>query len=497
MKTLKNIRRSIGAAALMILTVGCDSLLDVEPVSQVGGTEFWKTESDAQSGLAGVYDAMQSAYSSRYHIWGEMRSDNWQPSGNASATAQQLLNNELTDQSSVYSNWGGLYRMIFRANVAIDKIAEIPGDVRPYLAQAHALRAFAYFDAVRVWGSAPLYLEAISGLNDDIFRGKTAGSYIMDSVVIPDMLLAEDLMLTRKNRFQFSLSSIYCLQAEVYMHLQEYVLAKEALDKLVALDEFRLTSDAESFHAMFRNEPESTGLSANEEENGPELIFSIRYELIDLDVNQRSGIYGLFWPGVPSYNISTTLENKWIETFPVDSVSWVAKYPDFVPANINENDGSTIYGDFHRYTRLIEDGKEIGNRRYGKYNLSNYPVSLDDTDIVVYRYGGMLLLKAEVEARLGNFQEAVNLVNRIRSARELPRVSLADFQTNQQLIDAILLERQFELLGEGKRWWDLIRTKTAVDVMGPINGQTSEKLFFPIFFEHLAENPNLTQTPGY
>ncbi|AWW32854.1 hypothetical protein DN752_23435 [Echinicola strongylocentroti] len=496
MKIFDKIRWMLTFSIAMAITVGCESILEVEPESSVSESQFWNSEADANAGVAGIYDAMQGAYSRRYFLWGEMRSDNFDAFGSAeNPESLELTSNNLTDQRSSYSSWGDFYQMILRANLAIENIPSIVGgNTDPLLGQAYALRAFVYFDLIRAYGDVPLYLDLISGVNDDIFRSKTSGTEIMNNVVIPDMLKAEELIPIPKDRFRFSLSSVYCLQAEVYMHLGEYALAKEALDKLEALGEFSLVTSPEAFHSLFRREPERSGISTPQE-TGPELIFSI---VFNQDEEPGDGaIYSLFWPGVPSYVVSNELEEKWIETFPIDSASWVAKYPDYTPSTVDEETGATIYGDYHRYLQLIESIKDIGDRRYGKYNLSNYPGSEDDVDIVVYRYAGMLLLKAEAELQMGNSEEAVNLVNRVRSARDLPGISLADYQTTEELHDAILDERQFELLAEGKRWWDLIRTNKAVEIMGPINGQTSETLLFPIWFKHLVDNENLTQTPGY
>ena len=63
----------------------------------------------------------------------------------------------------------------------------------------------------------------------------------------------------------------------------------------------------------------------------------------------------------------------------------------------------------------------------------------------------MLLLKAEAELQLGNMEEAVELVNRVRAARDLPGIELEDYPTTEGLLNAVLDERQFELLAEGKR----------------------------------------------
>lgn len=496
MKIITKSKLGLLLATLVVTTQGCDSMLEENPQSEISDAQFWQSEADAQSGVAGIYDAMQEAYSQKYFVWGELRSDNFSASpAGENPEALQLTTNSLNDQSRNYGGWGDMYNVLLRANLAINNIPNISGDINGLLGQAHALRAFVYFDLVRTFGDVPLYLDVITGVSDDIYRPKTSGNEIMNNVIIPDMLKAEELILNPRDKARFSLSSVYSLQAEVYMHLKEYALAKKAMDKLEALNQFTLVNTPEDFHALFRNEPERSGLPRNQMETGPELIFSI---VLNIAEDQRAGgIYSLFWAGVPSYFISEHLQNKWIETFPTDSISWHSKYPNYIPKTVDENTGQTIYGDYHRFVQLIEPNKSFGTRRYGKYNLTNYSGNEDDTDVVVYRYAGMLLLKAEAELQLGNLEQAVKLVNRVRAARDLPGIQLGDYANSEELLDAVLDERQFELLAEGKRWWDLIRNDKAVEVLGPINGQDTERLLFPIWFQHLVDNPNLTQTPGY
>lgn len=140
-----------------------------------------------------------------------------------------------------------------------------------------------------------------------------------------------------------------------------------------------------------------------------------------------------------------------------------------------------------------------------KYNKTNYSPNFDDTDIPVYRYAGMLLLLAEAENRLGNISKALELVNKVRSARLLPLVTDTEFgSTLEAREEYILDERQLELLGEGKRWWDLRRTDKAIEILNPVLSQTqgamlltNDRLLFPIYIQHLIENPLLEQNKGY
>ena len=72
------------------------------------------------------------------------------------------------------------------------------------------------------------------------------------------------------------------------------------------------------------------------------------------------------------------------------------------------------------------------------------------------------------------------------------------FATEDELVDFILDERQRELLGEGRRWFDLVRTGRWKTVMGPINGCSTEgNELFPVHYSHLDQNKALKQNAYY
>ena len=72
------------------------------------------------------------------------------------------------------------------------------------------------------------------------------------------------------------------------------------------------------------------------------------------------------------------------------------------------------------------------------------------------------------------------------------------FASENEPIDFILTERQIELVGEGRRWFDLLRTNKWKEVMEPINGMKEDgNELFPIYYQHLNENPLLTPNPYY
>lgn len=489
MKLAKQITVVLLTLSLMGSISSCENILDEQPYSQLSDAQFWKTNADAESGVAAIYDAMQKTYNSKYYAWGEFRADNFVASATPSADGLELLTNSISAANSAALRWNNFYLMIARANIAIEKIPQIPGYSRQLLAEAHAIRAYAYFHAIRVWGDVPMFTEAVTGLDQEILKPKTKATEILNNVILPDLEKADQLMVQTVNPYRFSKASLYAFQGEVFMYLKDFAKAKAALTRLLNLNTFSLATTRETWAKMFLNDPGQGGKFMT----GPELIFSIKYSLTE--DSDRSGIYSVFFAGLPTYYISPALEARWISEFPLDSLGWVTMYPTFAPKT-KGLDGKPIYGDW-RYLESREAGRQIGLARLAKYTKTNINVSFDDSNIHVFRYANSLLLLGEAENQLGNSAKAIDYVNQVRTARQLPLVKASDYTTKVAIENLILNERQLELIGEGARWWDLRRTGKAVEVMGPINGQTEAKLFFPIFDKHLIDNPKLTQTEGY
>lgn len=127
-----------------------------------------------------------------------------------------------------------------------------------------------------------------------------------------------------------------------------------------------------------------------------------------------------------------------------------------------------------------------------------------NNDLVIWRYGDAVLMKAEAEYRLGNTADALTLVNQIRSRAD------AAARTSLTLND-ILNERMIELAWEGVRRQDQIRfctfTQPTADrypnvwhnaSAGDYNDDTQGyTCVYPIPYEVLNLNRNLHQNPGY
>jgi len=118
-------------------------------------------------------------------------------------------------------------------------------------------------------------------------------------------------------------------------------------------------------------------------------------------------------------------------------------------------------------------------------------------DYIVYRYADIVLLKAEAKNALGQDPSAeMNLIRR--------RAYGANFEANRFVSgtqeandEAILQERLFELIHEGKRWWDLVRFNKALEKVPALAGKTQNDLIFPLGEDILSLEPLVKQNPGY
>ncbi|MEL6923929.1 MAG: RagB/SusD family nutrient uptake outer membrane protein, partial [Bacteroidota bacterium] len=382
----KNKIIQLGCLLALSLFVACDDLLDEQPISEIGAAEFWQNNSDAALGVAAIYDGMQGTYRTKHYYWGEFRSDNFAPgSESASADNLELIFNDVTSGNGGVLDWSDFYIMINRANLAIRYIPLINGFNENLLAEAHAIRAYAYFDALRVWGGVPLFVDPVESSTQELQKNSTEANTILTEVVVPDMLKAEELMSQIADPYRFTLTTIWALQADVYMWQKDYSKAKEAIEKIIASNEYSLVTTPEDWQDMFINDIQDGG--PGKVMDGPELMLSIRYDINEPRDNpgqiraNRSGVFALFFAGLPSYYLSPALENKWIEKFPIDSTEWVRKYPDTEPVLTQDEDADgvfeKVYGDW-RYYFSREDGVEgigstlIGEARLAKYNKANY-----------------------------------------------------------------------------------------------------------------------------
>lgn len=146
------------------------------------------------------------------------------------------------------------------------------------------------------------------------------------------------------------------------------------------------------------------------------------------------------------------------------------------------------------------------------YPASNYPFMYKArsavNSIIKLRLADILLLEAEAKVNLGNFDDAIELVNQIRNRVSLPNLPSSIKSDKTAMANAVLKERRLELAFECQRWFDLCRNDKVESVMNAVyakdSGRLAQKKTFdknsyllPIPQTALDKNNNLIQNPGY
>lgn len=483
---MNRINQFISIFVITFFLCGCNVFLEEKPISEIPSENMWKTARDAKAGVNEIYGQLRNTLRENYFYWGEFRSDNVLPGAPVMADQARVISNLMSTDERC-AKWTNLYQMINQANLAIKYIPGIDmpnvSDRNDYLGQAYALRALGYFYAVRVWGDAPLFVEPVETWSNDIYKSRTNKNMIIENVIIPDLKKAEKLMNRNGNfeRKRISICGVWAILADVYMWIGDYNNADQTIDKMKTITYnnapfVSLTPTLQSWHTMFTEELNnklSDDTPNNDEYSTKELIFVIHFNMDEVGTNGYSYMYQWF---SGSGNRAAVLSDKFMNIF-------------------NDKD---MQGDLRKdfVSKYYQNGYEL--RKYMAGDISNSLNKTCEVAYPIYRYSDMLLLQAEAKTHLGKWDEALDIVKKIRDRAGLNTPTANEFNSEEELVKYILRERQVELVGEGRRWFDLRRTNMWKEVVGPINGmQQDGNELFPIHYSHIIENPKITQNPYY
>ncbi|MDQ3276930.1 MAG: RagB/SusD family nutrient uptake outer membrane protein [Bacteroidota bacterium] len=437
---MKNMKYKFLILLAVVGMVSCrkDKLSPI-PQTTISDLVAFETPERALQTVNGMYSAVKTGqfYGGRYLVYNEIRGEEFNNRTNNGITGFQTYNYTVTPNLGEVGNlWNAAYAAINRINVVINGVqkSSLPDNIKSqYIAEGRFLRGLTYFSLVTLYarpywednGSKPgviVYTEpqTTSG-NNDKARSTVAQTYTQ---ILEDLNFAEQnlpltystatLNLTRAHR-----NAAIALKTRVYLSMRRYQDVITEANKIVsAAAPFTATTGVQ--HKLAANIV-SVFRPGNTEEN----IFSFPFTDLDLPGTQNS-LNQYFSPsGTPDkgngdYALNTTANGI------VSSTEWSA------------TDARRAFN--------ITKGGQTWLRKWTE-NTDNVPV---------IRYAEVLLNLAEALARTNGLDvRAIALLNAVRQRSDATAV-LAP-ATPQALIDAILLERRIELLGEGFRSLDLLR----------------------------------------
>ncbi|MBS2099371.1 RagB/SusD family nutrient uptake outer membrane protein [Carboxylicivirga linearis] len=477
-----------------LLFSSCSDFLDSEPITEITEENFYRTKADAEQAIVGCYDGVQAlyAYGIAFPVLSEVVSDNcFGGVGNTDGYNYQVLdefdiNTSAGEVDILNDTWIGYYKAIYRMNMLLSKMEQIDweGDEEYKTnieAQARFLRAYCYFDMVRLWERVPLLTEPMSGnipqspadstykvIAEDLKYVAEYGSDIVEAGRVNQY--AGKALLGRVFLFY---TGYYEKDNLVGVVDKDYVLA--GLEDVVGNSSYGLVDEYKNLWPAASSEVNEAGDGLETTYAGKdnmETIFAIKYNITSDYNGNTDGNHWLVMLGLR--DASSTL-------YPPYGQGWGAC------TVLPELFTSYAEGDLRRDASIISingEGLEFdngGQREFTGYTNKKYtpmasPYVDDDgsiqvgqlpvihggtnfmigqfQDYVVMRYADVLLMAAELGSA-----NADNYLNQVRSRAGLTAVSAT--QSN------IMRERRYEFAFEGIRYWDLLRqgVNTAADVI--------------------------------
>lgn len=471
---------------LLLVFSGCDNYLDVQPVSSITSSSFWNKPEDCEAYLVGIYSALRDDNQFNTTLFGEDRGDSFEPGQIGPVTeawAQSL------DASNAPS-WRGFYNTIYHLNRLLTEIEGIEfanqDDKNRILAEAHALRALVYFQIAKVWGDVPLVIKPTENADvelvgrspvDDVF------TFINQEIDEALSLFPEEGYID-KNRI--SKPATYALQADVKMWTgkvldggeQDFEAALSAIAKVEASG-VRLLDD---FRSIF--------LTDNEKND--EIIFSLFFEYLEHNefYSKRLSSRGV--------NLTACINYDEIPVTERNNARHVYGPSPEVKAAFNEYPGD-VRTDVSMIDAILPNGDVVLTSQ-NKFRGTVFDDRYYDDDLIFYRLGGILLLKAEALAALDRLPDAIIELNKIKDRANIP------FYTGPEekiaVEKEILQERWKELFIELKRYPDLVRfhhggTIDIYDQVPNLNDKDGYPLYFPVEQSIMDNNELIKQTKGY
>ena len=478
----------IAIALLGFSFSSCSDFLEQNPQTDLSENDFYKTADDIHSAVNGVYSSLQEGdIYGNWYVFGEIPSDNTRNQLSGSVTTQNEFDQFYIDtQNSMIANfWKAAYKVINRTNTVLGRIDGI--EINTELANRYKLeckfiRALMYFNLVRVYGDVPLVLKEISiSESYDILREPKENVY---NQIIADLKEAQDLPVSYSTAEdgRATQGAAKALLANVYMTLHKYAEAETILAEIINSGRY----------SLLENTPGSLNI------DGYKNVFS------PVNHNSKEGIFEIqFLKG--GYGEGSNYANNFA---PENSGTNVVAVGGTGGNNIPEMDIYNAYeeGDLRRdfsmslgYYDNRKNNEWVESRYVCKFMDVPYQNNDASNNYPVIRYADVILMYAEALNQNGKTAEACKYLNMTRRrgfGYQTTETSPVDLQTTDKAQFALMVEqeRRVELAFENHRWFDLIRTGRAVEVMRSKGFSLNEtNLICPIPQKQIDVNPKLTQ----
>lgn len=494
-----------------------DKYLNITNENELNSENYYSRVANFDLALNAVYSSLKSLdlYGQAFYVETLLalphESDYW----NA-----QSRNEVNSADGWVYKTWRGWYRVVAEAN---DVIENVPKYIEKYtpvqddrdklnqiMAQAKFLRAFSYFNLVRLWGEAsfaddssrlavPLILKVATSRAEMMAPRATVGEVYKQ--IISDFEAAESFLpetwdgnnIARVNKF-----AAKGFLGQVYLYMEDYPKAKPYFEEILNNANYSLVPFS-SYDDMFQGRNEFSSESIWELNYTVDMVQNIWENGLGSGIALSCAPPERGWSNVTPHAVN-------IFRFGSDPRLKICTYAP-------EDSAADIDG------KMMPAGKSTFNytgHSFRKYVADDYCVYSTNrnsgTNVIIMRLADVYLMYAEINNNLGSDGVASEYMNKVRRRAygfnpDIP-VPAVDYEglAGTQLRDSIREERFRELFAEGHRWFDIVRWKIVEEeilkyndfrvTQGEILYQPKD-YYYPVPLAEVDNNKNMVPSTGY
>tara|TARA_R110000868_G_scaffold21640_7_gene89748 strand:+ start:23036 stop:24631 length:1596 start_codon:yes stop_codon:yes gene_type:complete len=462
---------------LGLLSLGSCSI-ETEPLTQLTDTNFYTSPEDALTALIGCYDGLQvatGASGTGVPVASEVFSDDcFGGTGNADGYNFAALDEFDISRAPSYvdlfnDNWVAYYKAIYRCNVLLSKMDQIDwggDDVlrKTYESETRFIRAYTYFEMVRLWGNIPLLTIPST---ENIPQALPAEVYAV---------IAEDLQFAANNLPTIAYDAVdsgrvtkwaaKSLLGRVFLYYTGYYGTSDLAGIVTKTEALSHLEDviASSGHDLVDDYatlwPAASAASAIDYagEDNEEIVFSIKHTYTSDYNGNADGNHWLVLFGMREYSylpygngwgvtVNSKLWDAYDDNDTRKSATVISIDDEEIP--FDKIDNQREYTGYYnkKYTpmsMLDEEGNTVS--AVEQYGVSDFQIN-QFQDYVVLRYSDVLLMAAELGS--GNAQAYFDQVRKRAYKDNFTAITLTPAN--------LLQERHLEFALEGVRYWDLLR----------------------------------------
>ncbi|OIP83719.1 MAG: hypothetical protein AUK44_04475 [Porphyromonadaceae bacterium CG2_30_38_12] len=508
MKTYNNHINRLLIIALVALSIAInscsDSFLEVDAKATQIENNYYKNADEIWNGVVAAYDPISweggTAHTNYCSITSLIAASDEANGGGGSASdvwyLQTMNNFTLLDPANGPQGayWEKLYAGVYRSCLMLSilnntNVNDLSNELKyRYLAELHFLRAYYYFDLVRLFGKIIFYTEPLTP--DKMYQQTQVAPSIVYEQIEKDLIAAinesnlPDKVPAATEGGRVTKGMAHALLGKVYLYQKKWSQAAEQLAIVNAEPEqsnrfgYKLL---DNFSQIFRPDNQFNSESILEISHASvgsqwSQQYKIEGNMVAMMVSPRSyngPLYDSGWGGCP---IRTEFYNDMKNDPRLDAtIIDMNKLATEHGATYSQSYDNTGY-----FVKKFAALKEFANKGAGPRAL-NYP-----QNYIEIRLADTYLMEAEaiLESTNGDANRALTLLSAVRA-----RVGLAPVAAT---LENVYNERKLELATEGHRWYDLVRTGQAPTILGRNGFVAGKNEVLPIPLEEMT-NTKLEQ----